>query len=150
MGRTELPSGNADVATQVGALCYRVRDGEVQVLLVTSRSTRRWIIPKGWPVKGQSLPKAAETEAWEEAGVRGKLGRDCLGFYSYLKLGEAPGTPDVPCIVSVYPLKVKSIEKKYPERRDRQRRWFTPEDAARKVQEPELQRLLAGFDPEAG
>lgn len=133
-----------DLRSQLGALCYRVVDGKTQVLLVTSRTRRRWIIPKGWPMADTSAADAAMTEAWEEAGVRGKVIDRCIGVYSYVKLGDGDG-PDLPCIVSVFPVRVKSLARDFPERGQRRRKWFSPKKAARKVAEPELRELLRGF-----
>lgn len=132
--------------TQIGALCYRMMRGDVQVLLITSRTRRRWIVPKGWPIDGTTPAETAATEAWEEAGVVGKLRETCLGLFGYTKLG-GDGEQDVPCVVAVYPIRVKSLASEYPERQQRRRKWFSPKKAASKVAEPELRRLLREFDP---
>jgi 8-oxo-dGTP pyrophosphatase MutT (NUDIX family) len=139
---SEQPIGGGRMATQVGALCWRVRDDRPEVLLITSRGTGRWIIPKGWPIAGLSAAEAAATEAWEEAGVRGRIGASYVGLYSYAKPGFGAAF-----VVAVFPLRVRAMAKVYPESGDRQRRWFAPRRAAERVQEPELQTLLAGFDP---
>ena len=132
-------------AKQVGALCWRVEKGKVEVLLVTSRDTGRWVIPKGWTMKDKSDADAAATEAWEEAGVEGKLGENAVGAYAYYKvLNCGKGEP---CVVDVYALKVKSLSEKFPEASERKRRWFTPKKAAARVDEPDLKALLRGFDP---
>jgi 8-oxo-dGTP pyrophosphatase MutT (NUDIX family) len=133
--------------TQVAALCWRSVKGKPEVLLVTSRETGRWVLPKGWPVKGRDAAGSARTEAWEEAGVEGKVQDTCVGLYAYHKrLGS---DIDVPCIVAVYPIKVKSLADSYPEAGQRRRRWFTPAKAAERVDEPELRTLLRRFHPEA-
>ena len=136
--------GNARI--QYGALCYRIMRGKPQVLLVTSRTRRRWIIPKGWPIKGKSAAEAACIEAWEEGGVQGKPVETCVGQFGYIKLGHGEG-PDQPCVVSVYPVKVKSLAKEYRERKQRRRKWFSLKQASKKVAEPELRQLLKAFDP---
>lgn len=85
--------------TQYGALCYRVgtENGKVEVLLITSRGTGRWIIPRGWPMRKKKPHEAAEIEAWEEAGVRGRVRKTPVGRYTYLKwLGDGDVSP---CIV---------------------------------------------------
>jgi 8-oxo-dGTP pyrophosphatase MutT (NUDIX family) len=138
------PKGSA--RTQYGALCYRIVKGKPQILLITSRTRRRWIIPKGWPIDTLSPAETAATEAWEEAGIRGKVKDMCLGVYGYMKIGEA-GEDDLPCVVAVYPIKAKSMATKYPESKERRRKWFSPKKAARKVAEPELRRILQDFDP---
>src|SRR5262245_27803842 len=78
---------NKPFVRQCGALCFRYRhdSGDIEILVVTSRETRRWIIPKGWPMKGKEPHKAAAIEAWEEAGVRGKPNKKSVGSYTYLK-----------------------------------------------------------------
>ncbi|MFN3723785.1 MAG: NUDIX hydrolase [Paracoccaceae bacterium] len=128
-------------APQHAALCWRMHRGHVQVLLITSRETGRWIIPKGWPMIGKSPSETAATEAWEEAGVQGTLdGAAPIGFYTYDKL-RGP-KPPVPCHVSVFPLRVKKLVDNFPERKQRRRKWFDAHKAARKVAEPELRTLL--------
>lgn len=135
-----------DVRTQFAALCYRVVDGKVKVLLITSRRTGRWIIPKGWPVDGKTPIESALTEAWEEAGVEGRVSGDCLGLFSYQKNIE--DADELPCVAMVYPLKVKTLAANYPEKGQRKRRWMSPKKASEKVDEPELARILKNFDPE--
>ncbi|MDV7144543.1 NUDIX hydrolase [Tropicimonas sp. TH_r6] len=150
MGETiKLPKGlklGKDVRTQYGALCYRIVRGEPQVLLVTSRTRRRWIIPKGWPMETVSPHRAAGIEAWEEGGVRGKTEDRCIGVYTYTKLGDGQG-PDIPCAVWVFPLKVKSLTKEYRESKQRRRKWFSLKKASKKVAEPELREILRSFKP---
>lgn len=136
-----------DVRSQFGALCYRVKNGKVQILLITSRGSGRWILPKGWPIDGQTPAQSAAQEAWEEAGVVGKKIDLCLGLFSYRKLLD--GDDHLPCVVMVYPLKVKSLAKTYPEAGQRKRRWVSRKQAAQMVSEPELSRIIRDFDPRA-
>ncbi|HSF65359.1 MAG TPA: NUDIX hydrolase [Paracoccaceae bacterium] len=134
--------------TQCGALCWRHAEGEVQVLLVTSRDTGRWVIPKGWPIDGLDMAGAALREAWEEAGVRGAVDPAPLGWYSYDKvLRRGPSGTAVPCIVAVHPLQVTQQENRFPEAKERRRMWFGLAEAATRVDEPELSALIAGFRP---
>lgn len=135
-----------DVRSQFGALVYRVKDGKLQILLITSRRTGRWIIPKGWPMLGKRPAEAAAQEAWEEAGVKGTVSDQCLGLYSYYKTRTRFGT--LPCLVNVYPVKARKLSKIYPEVGQRRRKWFSPKKAAKLVREPELARLIKSFDPE--
>ena len=137
--------GKRGVRTQFGALCWRKRADDIQVLLVTSRRRKRWIIPKGWPQDNATPAKAAMTEAWEEAGVEGKVKPVCLGIYSYNK--ELVAGSLMPCVVAVFPVKVKKLRGTFPEKCDRRRKWFSLKKAANKVDEPELAALLANFDP---
>lgn len=135
-----------DVRSQFAALVYRVKDEKLQVLLITSRRTGRWIIPKGWPMLGKRPAEAAAQEAWEEAGVKGKVSDQCLGLYSYYKTNPRFGT--LPCLVNVYPVEAKKLVKKFPEAGERRRKWFSPKKAAKLVREPELAKLIKSFDPE--
>lgn len=136
------------VGTQYGALCYRVSPkGRVEVLLITSRDTGRWVIPKGWPIAGRDAAGGAAQEAWEEAGVRGRIEGACLGLFSYGKVTDDRSV--LPTVVAVYPLRVESMAQDFPEQGKRRRKWFTPAKAAARVAEPELASLIAGFDPKA-
>jgi len=133
-----------DMRTQFGALCYRMVSGKPEVLLITSRRTGRWVIPKGWPMGAKTPGESALQEAWEEAGVKGKVTGTCLALYSYTKGVDGQ---DLPCAVMVYPVKVKDLCNAYPEAGQRKRKWMTPKKAATKVDEPELAHLLRKFDP---
>lgn len=139
----------ADLAsTQYAALCYRQDEkGITRVLLITSRDTGRWVIPKGWPIAGKSAASSAAQEAFEEAGVQGVADDHCIGVYSY---GKVLGSKKiVPCVVAVYPLRVTDLKSSFPEKGQRKLKWFKPEVAATKVAEPELAVILAAFDPKA-
>lgn len=135
---------NGTYRVQYAALPYRVRqDGEVQLRLVTSRETRRWVIPKGWPMKGIPPHKAAAREAYEEAGLLGSIASTPIGIYRYDK--RLSLTRSVLCEVMVFPMKVKRYLKKWPERSQRVGFWFSIETAASVVQEPELASLILEF-----
>lgn len=141
------PNQKRDVRTQFGALCWRVHKNEVQVAMVTSRGTRRWVLPKGWPMDGATPAAAAAQEAYEEAGLQGKVLDVCLGIYSYTK-GMGDGD-DLPCVVAIFPLEVKKVLKSWPEDSQRTRKWFSTKKAASLVASPELKRILREFDPGA-
>jgi 8-oxo-dGTP pyrophosphatase MutT (NUDIX family) len=130
---------------QYAALCYRLKkkQGLVEVLLLTSRDTGRWVIPKGWPMDGKKPHAVAEREAYEEAGVRGKADKEPLGFFSYQK-GMADGLK-VLCRVQVHALEVTEMLKNFPEKASRKLEWVSCEQAANRVNEPELQELLRSF-----
>ncbi len=130
--------GRRPPALQVGALCLQAETG--RVLLVTSRGTGRWIIPKGWPMDGRSVGGAALREAWEEAGVRGEVEETAFGRYSYDK--KLTKGLSAPVEVQVHLVRVEGLDKNFPERKQRQRRWFTPAEAAGLVDEAGLARLL--------
>jgi 8-oxo-dGTP pyrophosphatase MutT (NUDIX family) len=125
---------------QVAALPLMVGgDGIERVLLLTSRETKRWVIPKGWPIKGRKPHQAAAQEALEEAGVTGQTKKKPIGAYSYFKRREAHF--DV-CKVVVYLLRVEKQLKNWREKGQRETQWFTLEDAADVVQEQGLVALL--------
>lgn len=132
---------------QYGALCYRItRKGKLRILLVTSRRTKRWVSPKGWPMRAKTPAEAAAQEAWEEAGVQGRIWSHSIGFYSYRKyLGKGRS---LTCNVQVFPLEVDGQTIRFPETRERIARWMKPKKAARKVAEPGLAKLIRAF-PEA-
>lgn len=135
----------SDVRSQFAALCYRVKKNKSQVLLITTRRSGRWVVPKGWPMDGLTPAECAAREAWEEAGVIGKAHDRCLGLYSYDKVLDSAGS--YPCVAMVYPVEVASLAASYPEIAQRRRKWFSPKKAARLVTEPELARILRDFDP---
>jgi len=140
-----LNAQKSDVRTQFAAICYRMTGGKPEILLITSRGTGRWIIPRGWPMDGVTPADCALTEAWEEAGVRGKVYDQCLGLYSYHKaIGPERG---VPCVAMVYPVRVKSLATDFPEAGQRKRRWFRPKKAAALVAESELSQIIRNFHP---
>lgn len=126
---------------QVAALCYRDTDAGKRVLLITSRDTGRWIVPKGWPIDGLDGPGSALQEAWEEAGVKqADIESDPIGLYEYDKgLGEGL---TVPVEARVYLTRVRDLREEYPEATERKRAWFAPSDAANLVDEPDLKAIL--------
>lgn len=130
---------------QYGALCWRRSAAGVEVLLITSRDTGRWVIPKGWPMPGLSPEAAAAQEAWEEAGVSGEMNPCCIGRYGYQKCLSV--TSSVPCAVAVYGMRVEKLAKSFPEAKERRRKWFPLDEAATLVAEPDLSVILAGFLP---
>lgn len=129
-----------DWKKQVGALpIKRDSKGAVRVLLVTSRETKRFVIPKGWPWPGVKDYKAAAEEAREEAGIKGKIGKKPIGTYTYDK--RRP-TGTVPVRVKVFLLEVEKELDDWPEAKQRERTWFTMTKAAEAVAEPELAELI--------
>lgn len=126
---------------QVAALCRDRRTGKV--MLVTSRGTGRWIVPKGWPMPGRSLADAAMQEAWEEAGVRGRVDQAAIGRYSYYKQQDQGFA--IPVEVQVFAVEVESLDEDFPEAAQRRRRWYDPGTAADLVAEPGLKKLLVSL-----
>jgi len=109
-------------------------------MLVTSRETHRWIIPKGWPHKGRTPHRSAAREAYEEAGVVGRVRRHSLGSFSYEK--RLPTGSIVVCTVHVFALEVKRQTRKWPEQREREFKWLSPGQAAKAVKEPVLGKII--------
>jgi len=136
---------------QYGAIALRVgaRD-QLQVLLLTSRGTGRWVIPKGWPMRNRTPAGTARREAFEEAGVKGELwSKKPIGSFRYMKRDEN-FTGEI--LVQVFVLGVEQQKKKWPEKDQRQVRWFSLRQAATLVKERELAKLLRNipkllFDP---
>jgi 8-oxo-dGTP pyrophosphatase MutT (NUDIX family) len=141
-------AGAGSTKLQYGALCWRDGGDGVEVLLITSRDTGRWVIPKGWPMAGLAPEAAAAQEAWEEAGVNGQINPCCIGRFGYQKVLSISTT--IPCAVTVYGLRVKTLATSFPEAKVRQRKWFPLEEAACLVAEPELSQIIAGFTPPEG
>lgn len=132
--------GARQPALQVAALCLDAATG--RVLLITSRGTGRWIIPKGWPMPGRSLAEAALEEAWEEAGVRARPGTE-IGQYHYDKMQDRGF--GIPVVVHVFLTVVDALADDFPEQGSRERHWVDPARAATMVAEPELAALLRGL-----
>ena len=116
---------------------------DLEILLVTSRETARWVIPKGWPMKGRTRREAAAIEALEEAGVEGRMIRKAVGAYDYLKVlrsGESQR-----CRVTVYAVEVTLQHETWREQDQRSSQWFVWDAAAAAVKEPGLARLIRKF-----
>ena len=130
---------------QVGALPYRRReDGTFEILLVTTRGTGRWMIPKGWPMIRKSYAEAAAQEAYEEAGVRGTANPVELGRFDHEK-SRFPES-SLHCTIAVFPLPVEEELERWPERGQRTRRWFSIAEAAQAVQSPHLAKIIAAVE----
>ena len=118
-------------------------DGLTRVLLITSRETGRWVVPKGNPMKGFAPHEAAAQEAFEEAGLSGVADPAPIGGFRYIKRRRVGRDRELS--VTVYPLAVTAQADDWPERLQRRTRWFLPADASDAVDEPDLKRLIAGF-----
>ncbi len=141
-----LPNGEKTaVRTQFGALCYRFKGQDLRVLLVTSRKSGLWILPKGWPLDGATPAQTALREAEEEAGAIGKVTGGSIGLYSDVK--TLTSNQQVPCVIAIYPIKVKKLLRSYREKSQRKRKWFSLKRAASTVDNPELRQFLKDLDP---
>lgn len=132
---------------QVAALPVRPGQGGLEVLLITTRETRRWVIPKGWPMKGRKDHQAAAQEALEEAGVAGKIRKRPIGAFTYQKrlIDRVE-----PCRVMVYLLEVEKQLASWRERDQRKRKWFSQQEAAERISEPGLATMILSLDTPRG
>ena len=138
--KTIRKANKGERIAQVAAIPFRVNeDGALEVMLVTSRGTRRFIVPKGWPMKGKSARQAALIEAREEAGVNGKALKKPAGSYCYWK---RLSTSFVHVVVTAYLIQVSEELDSWQEAGARQRAWLAPADAAVLIDEPELSTLI--------
>jgi 8-oxo-dGTP pyrophosphatase MutT (NUDIX family) len=126
---------------QVAALCWR-KAPHLEILLVTSLRTRRWILPKGWVAPDLGLAGSAAREALEEAGVTGRVAETPLGHYHYLKEKGGVGTP---CRVHVFALEARGQRRHWPEKSRRDHAWLRPGEAAARIAEPGLRRIVTAF-----
>jgi len=126
--------------TQYAALCFREVDHGLEILLLTSRDTGRWVIPKGWPMGAKSGHEVARQEALEEAGALGDMQPVPLGRFCYQKRMEGD-----PCSVEVFAMRFTSQVETFKEKGKRKIAWFSPEDAAERVAEPQLKDLIRRF-----
>ncbi len=136
--------GKRDVRTQFCALPYRIKGGKVQVLIITSRGTGRWILPKGWPMHLSTPAEAAATEAFEEAGAKGRAVDHVLGFYTYIKNHDGSRYP---VVAAVFPVKVDKLVPNWPEKSQRKRKWVSQKKAAKLLSDRELRQIVKQFDP---
>lgn len=137
-------------AQQFAAIPFAIgADGRPRVLLVTSRETHRWVIPKGWPIHGLKPREVAAQEAFEEAGVRGRIvGKHKVGSYHYSK--QLPDNADLLCRVNVFLLQVEDQAAAWPEQGQRDLRWVEPAEAAEMVLEGGLSEILRRAVPGTG
>lgn len=136
---SETMNQTPDAQHQVAALPVRSRDGQTEICLVTTRDTRRWTIPKGWPMKGKKDRDAAAIEANEEAGLVGDIGKKPVGSFLYWK--RRPNHLDL-IRVEVYRMDVHSQLEHWKEDSARDVVWFPAETAARLVDEQGLTALI--------
>ena len=126
--------GKAPCRLQVAALPWREGENGIEIMLITSRDTGRWVLPKGWPEVGEEFCDAAAREAREEAGLKGSVSHVMVGRYGYQKAASGRG---VRCEVMVYLLEVDGVAGKWKEKGERRRKWMEPARAAASVAEPD-------------
>ena len=125
---------------QFAALPYRIKDGALQVMLITSRRTGRWVLPKGWPEKHLLAYQVAGHEAYEEAGLEGSVRPIPLARFDYAKYFSE--THFRMCTIVVFPMRVSNELEDWPEKAERTRFWMSAEEAAEKVSEGGLKAIL--------
>lgn len=123
------------ILKQSGVIPYRLQDGKLEVLLITNRKHQKWVLPKGGIVTGMTPPDSAAKEAWEEAGIYGKVKSKKIGCYKYRKKGKTYR-------VHMYPLSVESLCENYPEAGQRLRVWVDINEAIAKIELRSLQRII--------
>jgi 8-oxo-dGTP pyrophosphatase MutT (NUDIX family) len=139
---SHVPAATNKKLRQVAALPWRLdENGKLRILLITSRTNGKWMLPKGWPMEGKSEAEAALIEAREEAGVDGQLSPHPAGSYHYVKVFSE--TRSAPAQAVVYPLHVSTEQADWDEKGERRRKWVRPHKAASMVFERDLSRLLS-------
>lgn len=123
---------------QSGVIPYRVQNGNIEILLITTRDRNNWVIPKGGIAKGMSPPASAAKEAWEEAGIIGQVDINAVGSYRYRKRGKIYR-------VQMYLLLVEMLSEDYPEAGQRQREWLDVNIAIQMVKQNSLKKILHQF-----
>jgi len=140
--RVRILFGGEPCRLQVAALPWRKSKDGIKVMLVTSRDSGRWLLPKGWPEPGEELFEAAAREAHEEAGLKGSISQSETGRYFYVKSGTGG---DIRCEVLVYTLEVSGVAGKWKEKGERKRKWLAPAKAAEIVSETAVRELILAF-----
>ncbi|MBD1907326.1 NUDIX hydrolase [Funiculus sociatus GB2-A5] len=123
------------VIEQSGVIPYRIKNGKIEVLLITSSTGKRWVIPKGMIEFMMSPQDSAAKEAWEEAGVIGQVLPTTMGTYDYQKWGRT-------CRVETFLLQVETVLEDWPEAKLRKREWLSVKQAVKHIQEAELKQIL--------
>ncbi|MDV7339461.1 NUDIX hydrolase [Terasakiella sp. A23] len=127
---------------QSSVIPYRRRKGKIEVLLITSLSIGRLVLPKGTVEPNMKARHSAEKEAYEEAGVRGILSKTLIGEYNYKKTPQKGGDH---CRVKVFALEVREELDKWPEMDKRTKIWMSPGKAIKSVKEKKLKKILISF-----
>jgi 8-oxo-dGTP pyrophosphatase MutT (NUDIX family) len=127
---------------QYGAIPFRKKKGAVRLLLITTRRKGRWSVPKGWPIRKKSASGTAAQEAFEEAGLVGKVTKRPVGQFTSRKLRKNRVQN---CRVKLYPFRVKKQKRNWPEMNQRRTRWVTPDEAQRLIHRAALRDIVAAF-----
>jgi 8-oxo-dGTP pyrophosphatase MutT (NUDIX family) len=130
---------------QVAMACLRDSPDGPEILMVRTRGSGRWILPKGWPMKGRTLAEAAAQEAWEEAGAKGRVMPAEIARIAGEKRTDAG--LDMPCELAVFAMRDVVLAEVYPEAGQRQRKWMPLRIAAERAGSPELRALIDSLHP---
>jgi 8-oxo-dGTP pyrophosphatase MutT (NUDIX family) len=128
---------------QFAALPYRLREDDIEILLITTRKKGHWSVPKGWLIKDGTPQGTAAVEAFEEAGVRGAVAEKHIGRFRKRRLRKRQ------CDVRIFPMKVRRQQSIWPEMEQRSRIWVSQRKAARLVKKPGLRRAIREFAADA-
>jgi 8-oxo-dGTP pyrophosphatase MutT (NUDIX family) len=139
--RTEAQTTTRNI--QYAALPWRGTAGGLEFLLITTLNTKRWIVPKGWPLDGLAPHATAAREALEEAGICGTIEPDALGSFGYEKVRKTGET--VSCTVLVFPMRVETQRKRWSEKGARELRWCSTEEALERIDIPDLRSIIERF-----
>lgn len=126
---------------QSAVIPYRFNKNKLEVLMITSRSGQRWVIPKGLIEPDMTPAQSAANEAWEEAGIKGQVSKEPYGTYKYAKYANWKKK----CKVTVFLMQVGREYRTWPEDSFRQREWVPLKEAARRVWEEDLKNLILGL-----
>jgi 8-oxo-dGTP pyrophosphatase MutT (NUDIX family) len=135
--------GAVTTGSQYAALPWRRVEGRLEILLITTLTSKRWVVPKGWPCEGRSPCESAAQEAFEEAGIIGTTTARAVGTFDYLKRRKTGET--IACRVAVFALEVERQRRAWPEKAMRQTCWCSVDEAMARVSDPGLKRLIAKF-----
>jgi 8-oxo-dGTP pyrophosphatase MutT (NUDIX family) len=135
--------GTDITGSQYAALPWRRVEGRLEILLITTLTTKRWVVPKGWPLEGCSPSECAAQEAFEEAGVIGTMASKPVGSFDYRKRRKTGD--EIACHVAVFDLEVERQRRAWPEKAMRQTCWCSVDEALARVSDPGLKRLIANF-----
>lgn len=123
---------------QSAVLPIKKEKSEIYILLITSRNQTKWIIPKGIVEENLSHWESAEKEAFEEAGINGRIEKKSIGEYEYKKWGGI-------CKVVLYPFIVETEFEDWPEKYFRNRKWFKVDKALKKLKNKKLKELIKQY-----
>ena len=133
------------IVEQSGVIAYGLNEGNLSLVLITSKSTKRWVVPKGHIEPNLTAKESAEQEAFEEAGIEGVVSDVTVGSYDYTKHDKEDSNI---YRVSLFPMEIQRLHNDWPEANLRARQWMTIPQAVNAVNEETLKLLLKNFGEE--